>query len=84
MNIGKVLWIVILLALVLLLAGAAFSAPAWDPGRRELESRTPPQIPHSTEGRRDCLSCHRDGLRPPITPHPERVNCVQCHVPSQQ
>jgi len=41
----------------------------------------PPLIPHSTLLRDNCISCHgpwgRPGLR---TPHPERVNCVQCHV----
>lgn len=43
----------------------------------------PPQIPHSTWMRSDCLSCHgceaRHGLR---TTHPWRKNCHQCHTPS--
>jgi cytochrome c-type protein NapB len=42
----------------------------------------PPTVPHTTLMRSDCLSCHGTrghvGLR---TPHPERVACVQCHVP---
>lgn len=43
----------------------------------------PPQIPHSTWMRSDCLSCHgyegRQGIR---TTHPWRKNCLQCHAPS--
>lgn len=43
----------------------------------------PPQIPHSTWMRSDCLSCHglagRYGIR---TTHPWRNNCQQCHTPS--
>ncbi len=43
----------------------------------------PPQIPHATFMRTDCLSCHGDtsyrGLR---TTHPWRQNCQQCHTPS--
>jgi cytochrome c-type protein NapB len=53
----------------------------------------PPLIPHPVAalGRQDCLSCHQRGLRlpkegggagalAPVAPHPERVNCQQCHV----
>jgi len=43
----------------------------------------PPQIPHSTWMRSDCMSCHgyegRHGIR---TTHPLRSNCQQCHAPS--
>lgn len=43
----------------------------------------PPQIPHSTWMRSDCMSCHglagRHGIR---TTHPWRNNCQQCHAPS--
>ena len=42
----------------------------------------PPLIPHTTQMREACAACHgvngRPGLR---TSHPERQNCVQCHVP---
>ncbi len=45
----------------------------------------PPQIPHSTWMRIDCLSCHGftgdQGLK---TTHPWRQNCQQCHTPSIQ
>ncbi|QIF04392.1 nitrate reductase cytochrome c-type subunit [Roseimicrobium sp. ORNL1] len=44
----------------------------------------PPTIPHPTLMRSDCMSCHGPiglvGLR---TSHPERQQCVQCHVPTQ-
>ena len=43
----------------------------------------PPQIPHTTWMRSDCMSCHgyegRQGIR---TTHPWRSNCLQCHAPS--
>ena len=43
----------------------------------------PPTIPHRLFLRENCLSCHdsknpRLGMR---TPHPQRSQCVQCHVP---
>ncbi len=55
-------------------------------------SGAPPTIPHPvTEkqnmGDKDCLQCHQDGgyvdkykAYTPITPHPEFINCKQCHV----
>ncbi|MEZ4655201.1 MAG: multiheme c-type cytochrome, partial [Candidatus Eisenbacteria bacterium] len=43
----------------------------------------PPVIPHSTWMREQCLSCHgplgKAGMQ---TPHPGRVNCMQCHARS--
>ena len=43
----------------------------------------PPQIPHSTWMRSDCMICHgyagQQGIR---TTHPWRKNCQQCHAPS--
>jgi len=42
----------------------------------------PPTIPHTLASRRNCLGCHGDlGGSPIRTPHRDRVNCVQCHVP---
>jgi cytochrome c-type protein NapB len=42
----------------------------------------PPRMPHGVWMRENCTSCHglvaRPGLR---TPHPNRQNCQQCHVP---
>ncbi len=55
----------------------------------------PPSIPHEVEDERNmggkaCLKCHENGgfvakLRAytPVTPHPEKVNCRQCHVPQK-
>ena len=42
----------------------------------------PPPMPHSLQLRESCLSCHA-GPAAPLeirTSHPERLNCVQCHV----
>ncbi len=43
-----------------------------------------PAIPHPTEGRKDCISCHsRDGIKPYPQWHAERVSgndaCMNCH-----
>jgi cytochrome c-type protein NapB len=47
---------------------------------------TPPVIPHQIHMRENCLSCHAGPAAPKeirVT-HPERVNCRQCHVPTDQ
>lgn len=42
----------------------------------------PPQIPHPTLMRTNCLSCHGPlGRQAMKTPHPDRQNCQQCHAP---
>lgn len=52
----------------------------------------PPSIPHMVEernmGENSCLKCHDNGgfvakfnAYAPVTPHPEKINCRQCHVP---
>lgn len=53
----------------------------------------PPSIPHEVESERSmgansCLKCHENGgfvekfnAYTPVTPHPEMLNCRQCHVP---
>lgn len=53
----------------------------------------PPVIPHavlseSGIGGKNCLQCHQNGgfvqqfnAYAPVTPHPELMNCKQCHVP---
>lgn len=53
----------------------------------------PPSIPHVVKEERSmggntCLQCHQNGgftqkfnAYAPVTPHPEMVNCRQCHVP---
>lgn len=52
----------------------------------------PPSIPHPTKedgtiGGKRCLQCHQNGgfvpkfnAYTPVTPHPEMINCRQCHV----
>jgi len=61
--------------------------------KRRAYPGAPPIIPHPTEeapsmGGKDCLQCHENGgyvdvykAYAPITPHPEFINCKQCHVP---
>lgn len=45
----------------------------------------PPVIPHHTQMRTDCNSCHGPtGLPGLRTTHPERQNCMQCHAPSAE
>lgn len=42
----------------------------------------PPQIPHSTLMRSNCMSCHGTlGKQGMATPHPWRQSCEQCHAP---
>ncbi|MCU0346514.1 MAG: hypothetical protein MUC59_06210 [Saprospiraceae bacterium] len=55
----------------------------------------PPLIPHPLVseqgiGGRTCLQCHENGgyteqfsAFAPVTPHPEWLNCRQCHVPKK-
>jgi nitrate reductase cytochrome c-type subunit len=44
----------------------------------------PPLIPHriaDTDTARECLKCHETGKKgAPVTSHPERKACTQCHV----
>ena len=41
-------------------------------------------INHELEGYEDCLDCHTKGAddEATATTHPERTNCIQCHVPA--
>ncbi len=55
----------------------------------------PPSIPHPVKiklgmGGNVCLQCHENGgfvekfnAYAPVTPHPEMINCKQCHVEQQ-
>ncbi|CAM1369644.1 nitrate reductase cytochrome c-type subunit [Tenacibaculum xiamenense] len=55
----------------------------------------PPSIPHEVNSDRNmgdnsCLKCHENGgyvekykAYTPVTPHPEKINCRQCHVPQK-
>ena len=42
----------------------------------------PPVVPHSLQMRENCLACHGGpaAVSEIRTTHPERVNCLQCHV----
>lgn len=44
----------------------------------------PPVVPHrmkDADTAKDCLKCHLKGKKgAPVTPHPERKACTQCHV----
>lgn len=43
----------------------------------------PPTIPHTTWMRSNCDSCHGStGHQALRSPHPDRVSCTQCHIPS--
>ncbi|MFB6264069.1 MAG: hypothetical protein ABEL76_10665 [Bradymonadaceae bacterium] len=44
----------------------------------------PPQIPHQTHMRENCLSCHGPPGEAAVekTSHPWRRQCVQCHAPT--
>ena len=46
----------------------------------------PPLMPHRLFMREKCLVCHSDATRKEITQttHPERTNCLQCHVNQDQ
>jgi nitrate reductase cytochrome c-type subunit len=50
---------------------------------RESEGE-PPLVPHriaDTDTARECLKCHETGKKgAPVTSHPERKACTQCHV----
>lgn len=48
-------------------------------------SIAPPQIPHTTFMRENCLACHgAAGSAPMRSSHPDRQNCTQCHASSAQ
>jgi nitrate reductase cytochrome c-type subunit len=58
---------------------------------RRAYAGAPPVIPHDAGSNGvindDCLSCHKDGgfvpeynAYTPLSPHPEMLNCRQCHV----
>ena len=45
---------------------------------------SPPAIPHDLQVRGSCLACHGGPSAPKEirVSHPERVNCLQCHAPT--
>jgi len=79
---------------LLLLAAAALSvlllAPAVASADDDFEKDaayaegTPPMVPHRMEPGATgdaCLVCHLEGRNgAPVSPHPIRLDCVQCHA----
>jgi nitrate reductase (cytochrome), electron transfer subunit len=71
----------------LLLAPLPVSADDEVPTEKEVMQAegVPPVIPHRVledYTTKTCLGCHETGKKgAPVTPHPERQNCTQCHVP---
>jgi cytochrome c-type protein NapB len=47
----------------------------------------PPTVPHQIADdatSESCNVCHRTGIKDaPVTSHPERMGCTQCHVPGE-
>lgn len=63
-------------------------ALADEPENYESDARqsgdAPPTVPHKIADdatSNSCNSCHKTGLKgAPMTSHPERMGCTQCHV----
>jgi nitrate reductase cytochrome c-type subunit len=70
--------------LVLPLMAVADEAPVNYAADADKTGGDPPTVPHlMKEGQtgKSCLVCHEKGLKgAPATSHPERIDCVQCHV----
>ena len=76
-----------IVVLAVYLAGCATTETGVKAGEPSKDTRrafegAPPLVPHDLEVGMDCLDCHRLGENDAvITSHPERSNCVQCHIP---
>ena len=65
-----------------------FPAQAAEQENYEADARyaegQPPTIPHAFKDTADgayCLKCHMTGLNgAPLSPHPVRITCTECHV----
>lgn len=57
---------------------------AWPQLAPRTPGRTPPPIPHDLQSRGNCLACHAGpaAVAEIRTTHPERADCLQCHVAS--
>lgn len=46
---------------------------------------SPPMIPHQLQMRENCISCHAGPSAPKEirVSHPDRINCIQCHLPKE-
>ena len=56
------------------------------PRPRRLYFGAPPTVPHDMGlDMNDCLVCHGDpDMGAPLTPHPTRLRCRQCHLPAAE
>lgn len=78
-------------AMLCCLAVPTFPALAQEQENYDADARSaedaPPVIPHFVGDNingKACLACHETGLKgAPVTPHPTRLNCTQCHVRSE-
>jgi cytochrome c-type protein NapB len=62
-------------------AGSSFEGARGSATPYRYAPGSPPQIPHSTQMRERCISCHGpSGSRGLQTSHPERAACTQCHT----
>ena len=54
----------------------------WPGSGRRAMPEGPPSIPHDAQLRSNCLACHSGpgAVREIRTDHPERANCMQCHL----
>jgi len=83
------------LVLILVFCALALAA-CTQPARQKIaglvppegSTSSPPTIPHeveATDNREICLACHAEpDSGATQTPHPQFVNCRQCHVPQQE
>lgn len=59
----------------------SIGAPAREMDIVESYEGAPPSIPHSTTWTKNCQDCHSSNMKNgPVTSHPDRGNCTQCHV----
>lgn len=67
-------------------ASTFYKKPAPAVGNNNALPGSPPTIPHALQMRENCLACHAGpaAVKELWINHPERVNCRQCHLPSQQ
>jgi nitrate reductase (cytochrome), electron transfer subunit len=59
-------------------------APTWPATGQQALPDAPPLMPHDLHLRGNCLACHMApaAVEEIRTPHPERANCRQCHIPA--
>jgi len=82
---ARIVPLITLLVLGLGLAACQVAAPRAALRPAPGSTAAPPPIPHAVaaaDGGAICLGCHGEGLEgAPKTPHPQLVDCRQCHIP---